>query len=162
MHDFFGLGVAGLGFFSDVVEEVEHQQGFLQAFSGHGSHFGTVEQLDQGVHVVATHHGTEQLGGLGFGDQADFDFTVRHGGQEGGLDLGGVVHTWGHAVGHQVHQKGVFASRWVLDQFDQGRDLLGVQRQGRNTQSGALGGMGTVIGEELGHKRLLRWVEKNQ
>jgi hypothetical protein len=33
----------------DVVEEVEHQQGFLQRFSGHGGHFGVVQQVDQGL-----------------------------------------------------------------------------------------------------------------
>jgi hypothetical protein len=30
------IGIAFVGFFFDVVELVEHQQGFLQAFSGNG------------------------------------------------------------------------------------------------------------------------------
>jgi hypothetical protein len=50
---------------------------------------------------------------------------MRHGGQEAGLDLGGIVHARGHAVGQQVHQEGLFASRRGLDQFDQFGGLLG-------------------------------------
>jgi hypothetical protein len=48
---------------------------------------------------------------LALADQADLQVAVRHGGQEAGLDLGGVVHARRHAVGQQVHQEGVFAGR---------------------------------------------------
>ena len=144
LHDFFGLGVARLGFFGDVVEEVEHQEGFLQAFGGHSSHFGAVEQFDQGVHVVTAHHGAQQLGGLGFGDQAHADFAVRDRGQKGGLDFGSVVHARWHAVGQEVQQESVFACGRVFDQLDQFGGLLGIQRQWRNAKGCAFGGVVSV------------------
>jgi hypothetical protein len=48
LHHFLGLGIAGLGLGGHVVEEVEHQQRLLQRVGGHASHFGVVQQLDQG------------------------------------------------------------------------------------------------------------------
>jgi hypothetical protein len=36
LHHLVGLGVAGLGLGGHVVEEVEHQQGLLQALGGDG------------------------------------------------------------------------------------------------------------------------------
>ena len=80
LHDFFGRGVTGFGFFGHVVEVVEHQQRFLQRCAGHSSHFGVVQQFDQRMHVVATHHGAQQFGGLGLGDQAHNDVAMGHSG----------------------------------------------------------------------------------
>jgi hypothetical protein len=144
LHHFLGLGVAGLGLGGHVVEEVEHQQRLLQGFCGHASDFGVVQQFDQRVHVVAAHHGAQQLGGLGLGDQAHLDVAMRHSGQEAGFDLGGIVHAWRHAVRQQVQQKGFFACGRVLDQLDQLGHLLGVEGQRRDAQGGALGDVVTV------------------
>jgi hypothetical protein len=141
LDDFLGLRVAGLGLLGHVVEEVEHQQGLLQAFGRDTCDFGIVEQLDQRVHVVAADHGAEQLGGLGLADQADLDVTVRDGSQEAGLDLGGIVDARRHAVRQQIHQEGFLARRRVLDQLDDVGDLLGVERQRRDAEGGALGDM---------------------
>ncbi len=59
-----------------------------------------------------------------------------HGGQVRGLDLGGVVHARGDAVGDQVQQEGFLALGGALQQFDQ---LGGLRcRQGkRGTPSAA-------------------------
>ena len=103
LHDFFGFGVARLGFVGNVIKEVEHQQRFLQRSCGHTSYFSIVEQFDQGVHVVAAHHGAEQLSGFGLGDQAHLQFTVCHSRQERGFDFGRIVHAGWHAVGQHIH-----------------------------------------------------------
>ncbi len=66
------------------------------------------------------------------------------GGQEAGLDLGGIVHAGRHAVGQQVQQEGFFAGGRVLDQLDHVGHLFGIQRQRRDAQRGALGDMFTV------------------
>jgi hypothetical protein len=77
------------------------------------------------VHVVAAHHGAQQFGGLGLGDQPDLQVAVRDRGQEAGLDLRGIVHARRHAVRQQVEQEGLgLAGRRRLDQFDQLGDLL--------------------------------------
>jgi hypothetical protein len=116
----------------------------LSASAATAGDLGVVQQFDQRVHVVAAHHGAQQLGGAGLGDQAHLDVAMRHGGQEAGLDLGRVVHARGHAVGQQIHQEGLFTGGRVLDQLDQVGHLFGIQRQGRDAQGGALGGMGSV------------------
>ena len=66
---------------------------------------------------------------------------MRDGGQEAGLDLGGIVHAGWHAVRQQVQQEGIFAGRRGLDQLDQLGHLLGIQRQRRDAERGAFGGM---------------------
>ena len=144
LHHFFGLGVAGLGLVGHVVEVVKHQQRLFQRFSRHDGHFGVVQQLDQGVYVVATDHGAQQLGGLGFGDQANLNVTMGHSGQEAGLDLGCIVHAGRHAVGEQVQQKGFFTGGRVLDQLDHIGHLFGIQGQGGDAQLGAFGHVFTV------------------
>ena len=80
LHHVFGFGVARFGFVGHIVEEVEHQQGFLQRICGDTGHFSVIQQLDQRVHVVAAHHGAQQLGRFGFRDQAHFQFAMRHSG----------------------------------------------------------------------------------
>jgi len=139
-----GAGVALVGLFLDVVELVEHQQGFLQALSGHGSHGSVVEQIDQRREVVAAQHGAQQLGGLFAADECAFFRTVRHGCQVAGLDLGGIVHAGRHAVRDQIDQSCLLACRRVLQQLDQFAGLLGAQGQWRDAQCGAFGHMVTV------------------
>src|SRR3989475_6702476 len=56
------------------------------------------------MHVVAAHHGAQQLGSLGLGDESHLDVTVGHGCQEAGLDLGGIVHARRNAVREQVER----------------------------------------------------------
>ena len=47
-------------------------------------------------------------------------------------------------MGEQVQQELGLASGRVLDQLDQVGDLLGIQRQRRDAEGGAFGGMGSV------------------
>jgi heme exporter protein D len=42
------LALPALALVGHVVEEVEHQQRLLQRVGSHASHFGVVQQLDQG------------------------------------------------------------------------------------------------------------------
>ena len=62
-------------------------------------------------------------------------------GQEGGLDLGGVVDTRRDAVRQQIDQELLLARRGRLQQADQFLGLLGRQRQGRNAECGTLSDM---------------------
>jgi len=78
---------------------IEHEQGLFQTLGGHGSDVFVVEQVDQGLDVVATDHGAQQFSGLGLRDQGDGHVTMRHGSQKRGFDLGRIVHAGGHAVG---------------------------------------------------------------
>jgi hypothetical protein len=75
------------------------------------------------------------------GDQAAGELALGNLGQELGLDLGGVVHAGGNAVGQQLHQEGLFAGRRILQQFDQSLGLLLRQGQRRDAEGGALGNM---------------------
>jgi hypothetical protein len=87
------------------MEEVEHQQGFLQCSGSHGGDFGIVEQVDQRLDVVAADHGAEQFGGLGAETSAHFSVTVSHGSQERSLHLGRIIDASRHAVGDQFDQE---------------------------------------------------------
>ena len=144
LDHFFGVRVTGLGFEFDVMEKVKHQQRLFQRGCGNRGHFGVVKQIDQRLHVVAAHHGAQQLGGFGLGDQGHGKVAMRHSGQKRGFDLGSVVHARWHAVGQHVEQKGFVARSGRLDQLDQFSGLLGVQRQRGDSQRGALGNMGSV------------------
>ena len=66
--------------------------------------------------------------------------------QEAGLDLGGVIHAGGHALGQQLEQEGFLAGGRGLDQLDQLGDLLCGQRQCRDAEGSALGGVLAVGG----------------
>ena len=84
LDDGLGARVARLGLGGHVVEEVEHQQRFLERAGG-GVGDGVVlvvQQFDERVHVVAADHGAQQLGGLGAADEGDLDVAMRHGGQK--------------------------------------------------------------------------------
>ena len=133
-----GVGVASLGFFGDVVEGVEHQQGVLELFGGNGAQGGIVQQLDHGGDVVAALHGTQQLDSALLADQRRGGFALGDGREETGLDVGRFVHTWRYAVGDQVYEEFFFASRRVFQQLDQACGLFGVQRLGHDTLSGTL------------------------
>ncbi|MNL14210.1 hypothetical protein D3C87_1351410 [compost metagenome] len=139
-----GVGVALVGLFLHIVEGIEHQQRGLQRVASHGADFGVVEQLDQRGDVVAAEHGAQQFGGAGARDQRGLLRTQGHGGQVGGLDLGGIIHAGRHTVGDQVQQGLFLARRRVLDQFDQLGGLLGGQRQRGNAKRGAFGNMGAI------------------
>ena len=43
LHHVFGVGVAGFGFVGHIVEEVEHQQGFLQRVCSHAGDFSVIQ-----------------------------------------------------------------------------------------------------------------------
>ncbi|GAB1391772.1 hypothetical protein MASR1M6_39540 [Rubrivivax sp.] len=83
-------------------------------------------------------------------DQADLQLAVRDGSEEARLDLGGVVHARRHALRQQLEQEGLFAGGRVLDQLDQFGHLLGRQRQRRDAERGAFGGVLTVGGKHGG------------
>src|SRR5690606_17112555 len=83
-----GVGIAGLGFFSDVVERIEHQQGVLELFGSRGGQFGIVQQFDQSGDVVAALHGAQQLNSTVLAGQAGRGFALGDGRQEAGLDIG--------------------------------------------------------------------------
>ncbi|MNR27129.1 hypothetical protein D3C85_1443850 [compost metagenome] len=118
------------------MEGIEHQQGVLQLLGCCRSQFAVVEQRNQGGDVVAALHGAEQFDGVLLVDQWGSDFAFGNGREETGLDVGGFVDAWRHAVGDQVEENGFFANRRVLQQLDQACGLFGVQREGRQ----ALGG----------------------
>ncbi|MNQ98229.1 hypothetical protein D3C85_1139110 [compost metagenome] len=135
----YGLGVevAGAGFFGHVVEGIEHQQGVLELFGGNCCQLGIVQQVDQSDDVVTTEHGAQQLDRALFVEQWRVGFTLGHGREETGLDVGGFVYTGWDAVGDQVGDEGFFAGRRLLQQLDQACGLFGVQRQGRKPFFGA-------------------------
>ncbi|MNN30886.1 hypothetical protein D3C81_1445490 [compost metagenome] len=132
------MDIARLGFFGDVVEGVEHQQGVLELFGGNGGQFSVVQQLDHGGDVVAALHGAQQLDGTLFVDQRGSGFAFGDSREETGLDVGGFVHSWWNAVGDQVDEDCFFASRRILQQLDQACGLFGVKRLGHDTQGGTL------------------------
>jgi hypothetical protein len=72
---------------------------------------------------------------------------------ERGLDLGGVVDAGRHAVRQQVQQERLLAGRRRLDQLDQLGGLLRIQRQRRDAERGAFGGM-LAIGLQHGRTPL--------
>ena len=138
------VGVAAVGLFLDVMEGVKHQQCQFQRIGGDTADFGVVKQLDQRADVVSAEHRAKQLGGLGARDQRAFFATESHGGQIGGLDLGGVIDTSGHTVGDQVDQRLTLACGRVLEQLDQLGGLVGGQGQGGDAKGSAFCDMAAV------------------
>ncbi|MCY1291349.1 hypothetical protein D9M70_405350 [compost metagenome] len=126
------------------MEGVEHQQGVLELFGGDGGQFGVVQQLDQGLDVVATLHGAQQLDGALFADQRGGGFAFGDGGQEAGLDVGGFVDARRDAVGDQVDEDSFLTSRGILQQLDQACGLFGVQCLGRDTLGSTLFNVFTI------------------
>src|SRR5471032_2446549 len=129
-----GVSVAVLGFFSHVVERVEHQQCVLELFGSHWRQCGVVQQVNQSDDVVATLHGAQQFNGTLLVDQRGSGFALGQGRQETGLDVGSFVNAWWNAVGDQVNEEFFFASRGVFQQLDQACGLFGVKRLGNDTQ----------------------------
>ena len=143
-----GEFVALVSLVLDVVELVEHQQGFLQPFRGDGRNRLVVEQIHQRADVVAAQHGSQQSGRFFAADQGAFFAAMCNGGQVAGLDFCGIVHAGRNTVRDQFQQGHVFTQRTqrlrVLEQFNQIRGLFCRQRQRRNAERGAFGDMGTV------------------
>ena len=144
MQHALGVGVALVGQFFHVVEEVEHQQGFFQGISGNATQRGVAQQVDQRLDVEAAEHGAQQLGGFFAGDQRGACFALGDSGQERGLDLGGIVNASRNTVGEQVNQRGFLALRRVLEQLDQFGGLLGVQGERGNSDFGTFCDMLTI------------------
>ncbi len=144
LHDGLGIGVAGLGQFGDIMEEVEHQQGLLQAFGGNGAAGAASQQVDQRLDVVTAEHRAEQFGSLFLGDQGTAFFALGDLGQELSLDLGGIIDASRHAIGDQFDQGGFFAGRGILQQGHQFGGLLLGQGQRRDTEGCTLCNMGAI------------------
>ena len=138
------MGIAFVSLFLDIVELVEHQEGFLQAFGGLSGHSGIVQQINERADVVAAQHGAQQFGGFCARDQRAFFSAVRHCGQVAGLDLGSIIHTGRDAIRDQVHQRSFFAFGRVFQQLDHLSRLFGRQGQWRNTEGGAFSNVGAV------------------
>ncbi len=83
--------IACLGFFRDIVEEVEHQQGLLQAFCGDRRQRCVIEQINQRLDVVTANHCAEQFRSFCFGDLRGYDIAMGDGSEERRLDLGGII-----------------------------------------------------------------------
>ena len=96
------------------------------------------------MHVVATEHGAQQFGGALARDQRIGFGAEGERGQVAGLDLGGVVHTGGHAVGDEVDEEGFLAGGRGLQEVDDVSGLLRAQRQRRDPEGGAFGGVVAV------------------
>ena len=144
LHDCLGIGVAGLGQLGDIVEKVEHQQRFLEAFGGDGADTGISQQVDQRLDVETAEHGAEQFSGLGPGNQRTGLFALGDLGQELGLDLGGIIDAGRHAVGDQFDQGGFLAGRGILQQGDQFGGLLLGQGQRGDTEGCTFGNVGAI------------------
>ncbi len=147
LHDLLGVGVAGVGLGLDAVPVVEHQQGVRQRLGGGGGALGVVQQVDQRLDVVAAQHGAEQFGGAHPGNQRRLGLALGDGGQEGGLDVGGLIDAGRHPVGNQFHQEVFLALGRILEQFHQIGGLLRAERQGGNAHGGAFGGLLAIVFE---------------
>jgi len=159
----FGVFVALVGLFLDVVKLVKHQQRVFQAagrLRGHAV-FCVVQQLHHGTDVVATQHGAQELRSLFTRDQRALFGAVRNCCQIAGFDFGRSVNAGWHAMRDQVQQQRFLALRWIFQQFDDRAGLLGRQWQRRNSQRGALGNMVAVACNELGHHGFFSWIQKS-
>ena len=132
------MGITVLGFFSNVVEGVKHQQGVLELLGSHRSQLCVVQQVNQRDDVVAALHGAKQFNSALFADQGGGGFTFREGSEEAGFYVGRFVNTRWNAVGDQVNEEFFFASRRVFQQLNQACSLFGVKRLGNDTQCCAL------------------------
>ncbi|MNH68545.1 hypothetical protein D3C73_206280 [compost metagenome] len=130
----FSVSVTVLGFFRDVVERIEHQQGVLELRGSDRRQLGVVQQVNQSDDVVAALHGAEQFYSALFVQQRGGNFALGQCRQEAGFDIGRFVHAWWNAIGDQVNEKFFFASRRVFQQLDQACCLFGVKRLGNDTQ----------------------------
>ena len=147
LHDSLGVtsaGVAGFGQLLHIVEVVEHQKRVLQRMGSRGAAFGASQEIDQRLDVEAAQHGAQEFRRADLGDRRARLLALGDFRKELGFDLGGVVHARRHAVGKQLDEER-FLARWRI--FQQGNQFGGLprrQRQGRNPEGGAFGGLGTV------------------
>ena len=138
LHHCFSVGIAVFGFFSDIVERVEHQQGVLELLGGNRGQLCVIQHLNQSHDVVAALHGAKQFYSALFADQRGGRFTFGDGGQKAGFYVSSFVNTRRNAVGDQVNEEFFFAGWRVFQQLDQACSLFGVKRLGNDTQCCAL------------------------
>ena len=103
-----------------------------------------VQQVDQRLNVVTTLHGAQQLDGFGSAKDGRVGFALGDSGEEAGFDIGRFINTRGNTGGQQLFQKVLFASGRVLEQLNQGGDLLCVQRFGNHAFGGTFCDVFTV------------------
>ncbi|MNJ27057.1 hypothetical protein D3C77_215530 [compost metagenome] len=70
--------------------------------------------------------------------------ALGDGGEEAGFDIGRFINTRGNAGGQQFFQKIMFTGGRVLEQFNQGGDLLCIQRFGNHALGGTFCDVFTV------------------
>jgi len=139
-----GVGVTRLEFLHHVMQGIENQRGVRQRLHCIRRQGRIVQQIDQGMHVVAAEHGAQHLHGVLTAHQRRCYLALGDIGQERGLDIGRLVHAGRNAVFQQVDQEVVFALRWVLDEFHQSGNLFGIQGQRRQALRRALGNVGAI------------------
>ena len=96
------------------MEGFEHQQGVLQFRAGLLGVLFILQQSDQGLYVVAAVHIAQQVDCHAAVDQAALGLALGDGREKAGLDVGGFIHTRGHAIGYQVQQVLFLACGWGL------------------------------------------------
>ncbi len=111
----------------------------FKLFGSRFAQFLVVQQVHQSGDVVATQHGAQQFDGVFFIDQGGGHFTLGHGRQKAGLDVGGFINASRHAVGDQIQDEFLFAGRRAFEQVDQLRNLRCVQWFGHNAHVSAFG-----------------------
>ena len=144
LHQLLGVGIAGLHFLRHIMEGIEDQRGVRQRLHRIRRQGGVVQQFNQRAHVIAAEHGAQHLYRVLPADQRRLDLAMRQIGEEGRLDVSGLVHPGRNAVLEQVEQEIVFAGRRCFQQFHQGGGLFGGKRQRRQTLRGALGDVVTI------------------
>jgi hypothetical protein len=91
-------------------------------------------------------HGAQQLNGLRGADHGGGGLAVGHRGQEGGLDVGRLVHPGRHAVRQQAKERILLLFGRRLEKLHELGGLGGVQGLGDNAHLGALRNVGIVCG----------------
>jgi hypothetical protein len=74
----------------------------------------------------------------------EWSLALGDGGEEAGFDIGRFINTRGNAGGQQFFQKIMFTGGRVLEQFNQGGDLLCIQRFGNHALGGTFCDVFTV------------------
>jgi hypothetical protein len=119
LQDGLGVGVALVGEFLDVVEEIEDQQGLLEASAAMAPTGRAGEQVDQRLDVVTAEHGAEQFGRLFLRNQRAALFALGDLARNSALTLAASSTPGWHTVGEQLDQVLLFTLRRILQQFDE-------------------------------------------
>mmetsp|Transcript_24118 Transcript_24118/g.64701 ORF Transcript_24118/g.64701 Transcript_24118/m.64701 type:complete len:508 (-) Transcript_24118:7-1530(-) len=138
LHHRLRGGVAGLGLPLDVVEGVEHEDRLAERRRRGRRKLGVVERVHQWRDVVAALHGAEHLDGERLADQGRRGLALDNGGEEAGLDVGGLVDTRRHALLEQREQRVRLIRGRLHEQLRQLRRLRGVDRLGHDALRRAL------------------------